>query len=522
MIKHKDESQLCHYHSLKGRLERAAYRDQDILDYVGNPLIEALPPIWSDQEVMRLLQDKPEYHETQRTLPGQQRHHLIDTALNGLFVPLPMHHLVEQAFSRMIRGGYLQRNPADYRYMPQSLEKLDELGPSLHGQGQALSMATSTYMIGTPGVGKTSTSQRILLQYPQVIKHRNYGGRPLTLQQIVWLKLECPFDGRIKNLCLNFFQAVDNLLSTNYYLRYHRCTTEVLLVHMARIALLHCLGILVIDEVQHLMVAKTEGSARMLNFFVQMENTIGTPIVLVGTNEALPCLTGAFRQTRRGTGQGDLIWEPLKDGKVWDLFVQALWRYQFTKTPTKLTAELSHALFDYSAGIADFAIKVYRLAQHWAINAHKDEMLTPEVLRRAVEENLRLPSTILGHLLNKNWSLLQDVPDVVPLQKRRAAHSVAGETASQPASQSPSTERNESQGSEPLIVQSETSSAGTPSTEIKAVSKSRKSNRKQPPGGSQHAPAGSLLQVVQAVGQHGTAPYETLRQAGFVRQATAL
>ncbi|MDP3597422.1 MAG: hypothetical protein Q8S75_10555, partial [Nitrospirota bacterium] len=67
MIKHKDESQLCHYHSLKGRLERAVYRDQDILDYVGNPLIGALPPIWSDQEVMRLLQDKPEYHETQRT-----------------------------------------------------------------------------------------------------------------------------------------------------------------------------------------------------------------------------------------------------------------------------------------------------------------------------------------------------------------------------------------------------------------------------------------------------------------------
>ena len=522
MTKHKDDATTCHYRSLKGRLERATYRDQDILDYVGNPLIEALPPIWSDQDVMRLLQDKPEYHEGQRRLPGQQRHHLIDTALNGLFVPLPMHHLVEQAFSRMIRGGYVQRNPADYRYLPQSLEKLDALGPSSQGQGQALSMATSTYMIGTPGVGKTSTSQRILLQYPQVIEHRNYGGRPLTLQQIVWLKLECPFDGRIKSLCLNFFQAVDNLLNTNYYSRYQRCTTEVLLVHMARIALLHCLGILVIDEVQHLMVAKTEGSARMLNFFVQMENTIGVPIVLVGTNEALPCLTGAFRQTRRGTGQGDLMWEPLNEGKVWDLFVQAMWRYQFIKTPTKLTTELSHALFDYSAGIADFAIKVYRLAQHWAINARKDEILTSEVMRRAVEENLRLPSTILGHLRNKNWSLLQDVPDVVPLQKRRAARSASGETASQPASQSSLTESSDSQASQPLAVQSDRPRVGTALTETKIVSTSRKSNRKQQPGGSRPAPAGSLMQVVQTVGQHGTAPYETLKQAGFVRHATAL
>lgn len=522
MITHKDNAPPCHYHSLKGRLERASYRDQDILDYVGNPLIEALPPIWSDHEVMRLLQHKPEYHETQRTLPGHQRHHLIDTALNGLFVPLPMHHLVEQAFSRMIRGGYLQRNPADYRYLPQSLEKLDQLGPSSSGQGQALSMATSTYMIGTPGVGKTSTSQRILLQYPQVIEHRHYGGRPLTVQQIVWLKLECPFDGRIKNLCLNFFQAVDTLLSTNYYSRYQRCTTEVLLVHMARIALLHCLGILVIDEVQHLMVAKTEGSSRMLNFFVQMENTIGTPIVLVGTNEALPCLTGAFRQTRRGTGQGDLIWEPLTKGKGWDLFVQAMWRYQFTKTPTKLTTELSHALFDYSAGIADFAIKVYRLAQHWAINARKDELLTPEVLRRAVEENLRLPSTILGHLLHKKWSLLQDVPDVVPFQKRSASRSKSEETASQPASQSPSTESGEPHGAQPLAVQSGTSNAETSLTEKKTSLPARQSNKKHQPRGSRSAPAGSLMQVVQAVGQHGPAPYETLRQAGFVRQAMAL
>lgn len=522
MTTHKDSASPCHYHSLKGRLERASYRDQEILDYVGNPLIEALPPIWSDHEVMRLLRHKPEYHEAQRTRPGQQRHHLIDTTLNGLFVPLPMHHLVEQAFSRMIRGGYLQRNPADYRYLPQSLEKLDELGPSSPGQGQALSMATSTYMIGTPGVGKTSTSQRILLQYPQVIEHRQYGGRPLTLQQIVWLKLECPFDGRIKNLCLNFFQAVDILLNTNYYARYQRCTTEVLLVHMARIALLHCLGILVIDEVQHLMVAKTEGSSRMLNFFVQMENTIGTPIVLVGTNEALPCLTGAFRQTRRGTGQGDLIWEPLTKGKVWDLFVRVMWRYQFTKTPTNLTAELSQALFDYSAGIADFAIKVYRLAQHWAINARKDEILTPEVLRRAVEENLRLPSTILGHLLNKNWSRLQDVPDVVPLQKRRAARSESEETASQPASPPPSTKSGESPGAQPLAVQSDTPSTETPPTEIKMVSASRKSNRKQQPGRSKQVPAGSLMQVVQAIGQHGASPYETLKQAGFVRQAMAL
>src|SRR5262245_42655258 len=82
---------------------------------------------------------------------------------------------------------------------------------------------------------------------------------------------------------------------------------------MARVASLHCLGMLVIDEIQNLSEAKSGSSARMLNFFVQLENTIGVPFILIGTPMAIQALSGEFRQARRATEQGGVYWERMKE-----------------------------------------------------------------------------------------------------------------------------------------------------------------------------------------------------------------
>ena len=128
--------------------------------------------------------------------------------------------------------------------------------------------------------------EAILSLYPQVIYHSQYDQQAFSRVQVVWLKLDCPFDGSVKGLCLNFFQAVDNLLDTQYYLNYARrgrSTVDEMLPQMARVASIHGLGVLVIDELQHLREARSGGSNKMLNFFVQLVNTIGMPVVLIGT-----------------------------------------------------------------------------------------------------------------------------------------------------------------------------------------------------------------------------------------------
>jgi hypothetical protein len=46
-----------------------------------------------------------------------------------------------------------------------------------------------------------------------------------------------------------------------------------------------------------------------------------------------------------------------------------LWRYQCTANPVELTQELSDCLYEESAGIVDFAVKLALLAQVRAITA---------------------------------------------------------------------------------------------------------------------------------------------------------
>ncbi|MEN3033112.1 AAA family ATPase, partial [Chromobacterium amazonense] len=107
-------------------------------------------------------------------------------------------------------------------------------------------------------------------QYPQVIQH----DAPFSLTQVVWLRLEAPALGSLRNLCIDFFHTVDRLIHTDYVKRYATKTTvEQMVAYMAQVANLHALGVLVIDEIQHLRGAKV-GAAALMKFLVRLVNTI--------------------------------------------------------------------------------------------------------------------------------------------------------------------------------------------------------------------------------------------------------
>ncbi|MCA1636559.1 MAG: ATP-binding protein, partial [Acidobacteria bacterium] len=362
----------------------------------------------TEDEVMEALARYPSYEEAEREMPAHLRLHAIQNALQ-FFAPLPVHIDLEQRFSRMIRAGYQMRNPTARGFWRDLDDKSRSLAPSTSVVPNcARSLTLGFTIIGFPGVGKSTSVEAVLSLYPQVIYHGRYGGREFNVAQVVWLKLECPHDGSIRGMCLNFFQAIDDLLGTNYEFNYGsgRRTTDELLPKMARVAAIHGVGVLVIDEVQRLSGAKSGGAGKMLNFFVQLTNSIGVPVVLVGTFKAKSVLSGEFHQIRRGTGQGDLVWDRMEEGEwvegkkdgegngeeggagqkpgVWQLFLESLWPYQYVKVPCALTKELSHVLYEETQGITDFAAKVYMLAQVRAITtaaAPCEEGLTEDVIR---------------------------------------------------------------------------------------------------------------------------------------------
>lgn len=398
----------------RGRIVEAEYKDPGVETYRGNPFIEALPPILSEDKAVEKMRYYPYYDQSMREAPPELRLHSIMDIL--CFVePLPEYRDLERRISRLIRIGYLGRNPAERGFVQKVHKQVEAV---VENDGYPLPLAhqpsaSGFAILGISGIGKSTAIERVLSLYPQVITHRNYPGMNIMVDQVVWLKLDCPYDGSVKGLCHNFFTELDAILGTNYAKTpgSYRKTVDALIQDMSRIALLHGIGVLVVDEIQHLSVAKSGGAEKMLNFFVTLMNVINLPVILVGTPKARRILTAEFRQTRRACGQGDMIRNRMREDAVWRYFIEALWQFQYTKYPTPLTDEISHVLYEESQGITDFAVKLYILSQIRAIES-KYERITPAIIRSAAKDGLQLAKPTLQALKYNDRRVLENIEDV--------------------------------------------------------------------------------------------------------------
>lgn len=396
------------------RAVEADYKEQVIPDYRGNPFIEALPNLFSTQEIIEKLASYPTYNKEERLLDSHYRMHMIDR-LFQVFQPLPMVMRLEKNISQAIRWGYISRNAfgnklaqgfhTDY-HSPNSI--------SVEKEGEFFSSTLGFSLIGISGIGKTSSLQRILRLYPQIIVHSEYKGEPFSTYQVVYLKLECPFDGSIKGLLYEFFAEIDRLLGTNYYEKVMRAkaSTDAMLT-MANQIVRNCnLGLLVIDEIQHLSTAKSGGSQKMLNFFVNLVNNVGVPVILVGTPAAIKVFQEEFRQARRCSGSGgDMVCDRLQKDEVWKLFLNSIWRYQWTKKVTILTMELSDVLYEETQGIPDLVKKLYATAQEHAISMGKEEV-TAEIIKKVAKENFKLVQPMITALKTNNLRAIAKFEDI--------------------------------------------------------------------------------------------------------------
>lgn len=422
MLKKLQETVYQFTPSLIGRQVEASYTHQEIEGYKDNPFIEALPPIFEDKDVVSQIKKYPSYNDEQRKLGKQTRLHLVQQ-ISDYVEPLPSHLLVEQRISRLIRHGYKARNPfspAIIRQFHIGFKEILEGGVDSSGHNIAgvRSTASGFAILGVSGQGKTTAIESSLLLYPQVIHHNSYNENPFIRKQLVWLKLNCPFDGSLKGLCFNFFQSIDSHLGTNYFHKFSSkgSSVDMLIPVMAHLATLHGLGVLVIDEIQNLSFLKSGGAEKMLNYFTQLINTIGVPVVLIGTFKAMRLLSGSFSQARRSTGQGDLIMDRLMEGEEWNYFLNGLWRYQWTAKNTPLKAPLKKKMYELSQGIVDIAVKLYMLAQWQAIDedGNDNERITVDLLESVAKQHMQLVQPMLKILRRNDPDTLALVDDLYP------------------------------------------------------------------------------------------------------------
>lgn len=403
----------------------AVYTASPVSDYQGNPFIEALPSIFEANDTIQAIKGTIEFKLSDRQLPSNTRAHIISQLLNNFFHPIKRHLTLEQKISIMLRKGYVGRNIATgdlNRHLQNSFEhiKNNDINASRHTD--LISTAQSLVFIGFSGSGKTTTLNRTLKNYPQKIYHPEY-----NFTQLVYLKIDCPYNGSLKSLYLNFFSAVDRALGTNYEQQYteKRHNEQKLLQLMGHIAHVHAIGLLVIDEIQHLMANRSKNSDEMLNFFVTLVNVYSLPIIMVGTPKASNIFERDLRSSRRAVGFGSIHWEPIKnepaiktpDGKVrkseWMTFTDALWKYQWLrKTDPLLSDELRQCWFDLTQGILDITVKLFVLAQIRAIESGL-ERITVKLLKTTYQEDFKPIHQIIDALRSGDARRIAQYPDLI-------------------------------------------------------------------------------------------------------------
>jgi hypothetical protein len=397
------------------RFKEAEYKDPGLAEYAENPLIAALPHIMSPKDVVKELSKVPKISSAEVNLPGSVRVHAISRLTRDFFVPQTTHLVLEQKISQLIRRSYLSRNPkkAEFKRKLNSVrDAINQFDLTTYVSDIGNSPASSMAMAGISGVGKSTATNRILNTYDRVIFHPDY-----HLLQIPWIKVECPYGGSLSEFCESFFIALDKRLNTNYRKKYTSGRPSIgrMIADVADLCLIHAIGLLVVDEFQHMDLAKSGGERKMINFLVTLVNVVEVSVMIIGTPKMLPMFASEFRQARRASGEGSIVWDRMSLDESWEEFLGQLWPFQWLKSPIVRDEALTNALYELSQGIPDIVVKLFCLAQARAIllaRTDEDERLSVALFEDVYEDELSVVAPLLEALKTNDKKALRHCHDL--------------------------------------------------------------------------------------------------------------
>ncbi|EID7716855.1 ATP-binding protein [Vibrio cholerae] len=380
------------------RCEDAIYHEAILPEHRGNPLIEALPPKVEDDELVIKLSNYPERLIEETTLEAIERLDYL-TRLKTLRQPLPLYFDVFRAIEMAIKEGYSAKNPLSpttMNYLHYSLDNRPDVEPRT---GFFKPKGSGITIIGESGVGKTCMLEQVLNCFPDVIEHRYYQNKVLAMPQVVWIKVDCPDDSSVKGLCHRILEQIDQKLRQPP--TKPAGTIALLLQQIESKMKSNFLGILVIDEMQNLNLAKAGGADRLLGFLHNLVNNLGIPILFCANPPFDELLSKSFKSARRAESSGYFDVELMKNDEEWELFVDELWCLQWTNVETPLTPSLNNKLYSLSAGNMDLAVRIYYSAQK-AIIGSPDERITEEVLELGASIAIRATKKLTEEMRKKH------------------------------------------------------------------------------------------------------------------------
>lgn len=376
------------------KLEAAKYHTAVLPEHRGNPLIEALPAKLTDAELAEKLSFYPSCSHEETQLDAFERIEYL-TRLKELRQPLPIYLECFRAVELAIKEGYSAKNPLSpttMNYLHYPVHRRPKIEPK---SGFFKPKGCGITVIGESGVGKTCMLEQILGCFPDVIEHAKYIGQSMPLRQVIWIKVDCPDDASVRALCHKILSELDSKLG---FEQTKRAGTIPQLIDQIEARIKSSfLGILVVDEMQNLNLAKTGGADRLLGFIHNLVNNLGIPILFCANPPFNHLLSKTLKAARRAESNGYFDVDLMKNDAVWRLFVEELWELQWTNVKTHLTDALSDKLFALSVGNMDLAVRIFREAQRYIIG-RGNERITEALLEYAASNAIRASKIVVDNL----------------------------------------------------------------------------------------------------------------------------
>ena len=264
-----------------------------------------------------------------------------------------------------------------------------------------------TYLSGIAGTGKTSIVNFLLRQFPKCIYHPDLG-----ITQIPILKIQTPTRASRKDLCREILRELDDIVNGTFSLNLKRISENEFADYVKQILVAHFVGTIIFDEFQDLRVSKEGPTEQTLSFVKRLTNSLGIPIVFVGSPEMEKVLFGNFQLATRGQGY---VWDRLDKKSIeWDKFITALFN-QNIFNDRNLTVELRDTYYELTQGIPRVIVKVHVEAQRVALHENATAILVRHLLIAIVTVFKSLTIPMLG--ISKNLrSILDRYPDLANLE----------------------------------------------------------------------------------------------------------
>jgi hypothetical protein len=359
--------------------------------YMGNPLIEALPPIQSDEMMMASITKLPNFSPEQRNAPRHVRLHMI-LELTQFLLPFTRHIELAQYIDTRLRRGYVGRAPYTKDHIAALQEDYQNRQRNIIPFNQdkyPVSVSSLNTLLGFPGTGKTLSAKTILNQYDSVITHKQYG-----ITQIPYLMAQMPDDGSTTALGYQLLNMLDELMPTGgYYQKYgqKRKGAGSILASVAHVFTIHFGGMIIIDEANRLL-RTAKDSKRVVQELVNFQNSARAPILYLATEETRGMFSSKAHMARRNSGGLSMWkrWPKTCEGySEWEAFIKVLWRYQWVQQHSAFDKEFNDVMYECSQGIPDIAVKLFVSAQFVAISS-KTEKITPTLIRKVYDAEFQV------------------------------------------------------------------------------------------------------------------------------------